>query len=264
MTPIIPEALQKRAFTRTDGGYNTEEVDHYIRRLTENYILLYKENASLLQQLNALGAKPQSPEEAQEQSALILKNAQAQSDKMIEEAYLRADSILASVQMNCDSILRGFKEKVEAQERTLSEMKKNILKFKNGLLEHYRLHMEWIENLFPVDDEETDLTPEAYATHIVEELKRKFSDQYEIFPETQMELCVPTEFRKKTDPEKQTVCPRTSARKKIVKKTPVVMDLIDEHENTALKCDAHSADTQQFMLDFDHSSEDGVTIDKHQ
>ncbi len=270
MTPITPEALHGKSFSKTELGYDTAEVDDHIRRLTENYALLYRENASLLKQLRETGAKLQALEKEQTRAENVLKSAHAKKDKIIEEAYLKADNILASVQMNCDSILRNFKEKAEAQEKALSDMKKNILKFKNDLFESYRVHIELIEDLFPADDEEKNWTPDAYAQHIVEELKRKFSDQYEIFPETQMELSIPAESKKSIEPEKikkspppdQSVYSRTPTKKKTVKKMPSIMDLIDEYEDPALKSEAKPSAAQQFMLDFDHPSEEGVMIDK--
>ena len=259
MTPVIPEALPEQFFSKKEFGYDPEEVDAYIRRLTENYTLLYRENASLLKQLREMSTQIR----AQEHPDLTLQAAQAQRDKIIQDAYLKADNILASVQMHCDSILLQFKEKAEEQAQALSDMKKNILKFKHELFEYYRLHIEWIENIFPDNDEEEDLTPEAYATHIVEKLKKKFSDQYEIFPETQMELHVPSEFKKESESEKfKNTSLHPSAKKKIVKKMPSVMDLIDEYEDSARHCAAKSSVAPQFMLDFDHPSEEGITIDK--
>ncbi len=270
MTPIKPEALHGQTFSKTEYGYDPAEVDDHIRRLTENYSLLYRENASLLKQLRETGAKLRTLEAELTRADHILKDAQEQKDKIIEEAYLKADSILASVQMNCDSILRHFKDKAEAQEKTLSDMKKNILIFKNDLFERYRFHIELIENLFPVEEEEKNWTPDAYTQHIVSELKRKISDQYEFFPEAPIEISLPDENKKNTNPEKsqqnapspQTGCKSTPKKKKIVKKPPSIMDLIDEYEDPALKCDTNPSATQQFMLNFDHPSEKGVMIDK--
>ena len=269
MTPITPEALRAQAFTKTELGYAPAEVEAHIQRLTENYSLLYRENASLLKQLREMGAKLRAIEDAQAQAENILQATQAKKDKIIEEAYLKADSILASAQMNCDSILRSFKEKAEAQEKALSDMKKNILKFKNDLFEQYRLQIELIENLCP-SEEEKDWSPDDYSQHIVTELKRKFSDQYEIFPETQMEFSFWNECKKESENEKQkkppiseqNICHHASGKKKIVKKTPSVKDLIDEYEDSSLKYDTKKSSGQQFMLDFDHPSEQGVMINK--
>ena len=57
MTPITPEALRGQSFSKTEFGDDPAEVDAHIRRLTENYSLLYRENASLLKQLRETGEK---------------------------------------------------------------------------------------------------------------------------------------------------------------------------------------------------------------
>ena len=267
MKPINPEALHGQTFSKTESGYHPGEVDDYIRRLTENYSLLYRENASLLKQLRETGAKLRTLETELSNADHILKDAQAQKDKIIEDAYLKADNILASVQMNCDSILRHFKEKADAQEKTLSDMKNNILKFKNDLFERYRFHIELIENLFPANEEEKHWTSDAYTQHIVAELKRKISDQYEFFPETSMEFIPQEEPKPKNESKKHSssdpnTCNRTSAKKKTAKKPPSIMDLIDEYEDSSLTNDTNTSPTRQFMLDFDHPSGKGVIIDK--
>lgn len=270
MTPITPEAFTGHAFSKTESGYNPAEVDAHIRRLTENYSLLYRENASLLKQLREMGATLRTQKDAQAQAEIILQDAKAQKDRIIEDAYLKADHILASAQMNCDSILHGFKEKAEAQEKALLEMKKSIVKFKNNLFDQYRLQIELIENLFPSDNEERDPSPDDYARYIVTELKKKFSDQYEIFPETQMEFSFWNECRKESSSEKtkkssiseQNICHHAAGKKKYVKKSASVTDLIDEYEDSSLKDESKTSSGQQFMLDFDHPSEQGVMIDE--
>lgn len=270
MTPITLEALLGQTFSKNEMGYDPSEVDALIHRLTESYSVLYRENASLLKHVRETEEKLRASEDAKAQAENILQAAQAQKDKIIEDAYLKADSILETVQMNCESVLRSFKEKVEAQEKMLLDMKKSVLKFKSDLFEQYRMQIELIENLFPDNEEEQDWTPDAYAQHIVSELKRKFSDQYEIFPETQMEFSFWNECKQVQDPEKQKKCPTSqpnichhaSQKKKPLKKAPPVMDLIEEYEEASTKAEAKASPTQQFMLDFDHPSEKGVVIDK--
>ena len=270
MTTITPEALLGHAFSKTGTGYDPAEVDALIHRLTESYSFLYRENAVLLKQIRETEEALRVMEDAKTQAESILQTAQAQKDKIIEEAYLKADGILATVQMNCESVLRSFKEKVEAQEKILLDMKRNALKFKSDLFEQYRLQIELIENMFPDNEEEQNWTPDAYAQHIVSELKRKFSDQYEIFPETQMEFSFWNECKQVQDPEKQKKCstsePNTchhaSPKKKLAKKTPPVMELIDAYEEASVKTEARSSPNLQFMLDFDHPSDNGVVIDK--
>lgn len=267
MTPLKPESLCTQNFSKTASGYDPNEVDAYICRLTENYSLLYRENASLLKQLRETSAKLNELTQQQILADAKIQSAQAKHDKIIEDAYIRADDILASVQMNCDSILRHFKEKAETEEKALAELKKNILKFKNDLFEQYRMHIEWIENIFPEHDSQPDWTPDTYAQHIVLELKRKISAQYGIFPESQeSEAPAPISSKKESEKASASACPcskRAQIKKKTVKKTPSIMELIDEYEEHETQIAENSVSEQQFMLDFDHPSGKGVTMKKN-
>lgn len=256
MTPITPESFCIQSFSKTASGYAPNEVDDYIRYLFEHYSALYRENAALLEQLRETSAKLNELTQQKILADANTQSAQAKSDKIIEDAYIKADDILASVQMNCDSILRNFKEKVEMEERTLAEMKKNVLKFKNDLFEQYRAHIEWIETMFPKYEGEPDWTPDAYAQHIVLELKRKISDQYGIFPETESA----DEDTEKTNVAEYLGAKRSQTKKKNIKKTPSIMELIDEYEEHDALLAEKSVSEQQFMLDFDHPTCAGVMM----
>ena len=264
MTPITPESLCTQSFSKTASGYDPNEVDGYIRRLTENYSVLYRENAALLKQLREVSDKLNEMMQQQILAEANVQSAQTKSDKIIEDAYIKADEILAAVQMNCDSILRHFKEKAEMEERTLAEMKKNILKFKNDLFEQYRAHIEWIETMFPKYEGEPDWTPDAYAQHIVLELKRKISDQYGIFPETEPAEEMQTLFSEQEtgNTSEGALSKRAQSKKKNVKKTPSIMELIDEYEEHDALLAEKSVSEQQFMLDFDHPAGTGVMMKK--
>ena len=265
MTPLTPESLFKQSFSKTSSGYDPDEVNDYIRNLTENYSLLYRENAALLKQLREVSAKLNELNRQQSLAEATIQSAQEKHDKIIEEAYIKADDILASVQMNCDSILRHFKEKAEMEEQALAEMKKNILKFKNNLFEQYRTHIEWIEKIFPEQDSEPDWTPDAYAQHIVLELKRKISAQYGIFPETEEGAVTPTAEKEtaKAEISSSACTKRTQTKKKNVKKTPSIMELIDEYEEHETRITKNNTPEQQFTLNFDHPSGKGVMKKKN-
>ena len=258
MTPLIPDSLFNQSFSKSSSGYDPKEVDAYISRLTENYSLLYRENAALLKQLREVTSKLNELTQQQSNAEAIMQAAQAKHDQIIEEAYIKADDILASVQMNCDSILRHFKEKAEMEEKALAEMKKSIFKFKNDLFEQYRTHIEWIENIFPDQNNKPDWTPDAYAQHIVLELKRKISDQYGLFPESENSEETPISSLEKIGAVSASCQKRTQTKKKPVKKTPSVMELIDEYEEHDARLAENAIPEQQFMLNFDHPSGKGV------
>ena len=184
MAQITPSELSEREFTRSIRGYNTSEVDAYINRIVENYAILYRENIELSKRLAELEEKQLSLSAEEELIRKTLETARKAGDSIIADAYNRSDEILASVKTGCDSILHNFRDKVEAQKAALSEMQKNVKQFKNELFEKYRLHVELIEQLTPMYEYEEELSPDEYVAHIVSDLKKEVTEQYDLSVET--------------------------------------------------------------------------------
>ncbi len=178
MAQITPNELSEREFTRSIRGYNTAEVDEYINRIVENYAKLYRENIALTQRLAEAEALLIASESEETRVRKTLETAKKASDAVIEEAYTRADDIIASVKANCDTVLKGFREKVAAQKKALSDIEKTVSDFKSELFEKYRLHIELIEKLTPVYELDETLTPDDYVENIVSELKNDIASQH--------------------------------------------------------------------------------------
>ena len=170
----------KRNFKKTFRGYDTAEVDSYINAITENYNLLYRENARLARELADANDRLVDLTGEEEKVKKTLETARAAADKIVADAYERADAILASIKRSCDKILRSFRDKTEAQKAALSSMQETILVFKNQLFERYRLHIELIERISPVFEYEEELTPEQYVEKVVSTMNRDVSEEFGI------------------------------------------------------------------------------------
>ncbi|MBQ8496203.1 MAG: DivIVA domain-containing protein [Clostridia bacterium] len=232
--PMTPESLSPRAFSETKSGYSPAEVDAYIAELTASYTLLYRENEKL---------------------AAELEMAKEKSETIIEEAYLKADDILASVQNGCDSILRNFRDKVEAQKKAMEDMQASLLCFKNELFEKYRLHIELIERIAPVYDENEWLTPDDCMERIAEELRRDIEAQYGVLLETEILL------KKEEEKPARTRYAQTSDRASKKSQRPMgkapaqkqlsVMELLDKYDDQNTLRKGKNSCEEQFSLNFD-------------
>lgn len=236
MAQITPNELSEREFTRSIRGYNTAEVDEYINRIVENYAKLYRENIALTQRLAEAEALLIASESEETRVRKTLETAKKAGDAVIEEAYTRADDIIASVKSNCDAILKGFRDKVEAQKKALSDIEKTVSDFKSELFEKYRLHIELIEQLTPVYELDESLTPDDYVDNIVSELKNDIATQHGISDDTasaekntsdtpEIELTTDKDaFLSVSEAAKETPQPEKNKKKKV----PSVMSLLDE------------------------------------
>lgn len=273
MTPITPNELSEKEFSKSLRGYTPAEVDEYIRRLLENYTLLYRENVELAKQLSEALKKLDILSEERTLSKLTLQNAKTKGDKIIEDAYIKADDILASVKTSCDSIIRNFRDKAAAEKKALADIQQTLLTFKHELFEKYRLHIELIEQLSPIYETE-DLSPDEYVQRIVTEWKREVDAQYGIsldnieIPEPLKEPKpkkepLPAEVTEETpaepkEPKKKTTRKPRSTKKKTDKPKPSVMALINEYEDPTVLRESKFVPEQQFMLNFDEPSEAGI------
>lgn len=269
----------KRNFKKAFRGYDTAEVDSYINAITENYNLLYRENARLARELAEANDRLADLTGEEEKVQKTLETARAAADKIVADAYERADAILASIKRSCDKILRSFRDKTEAQKAALSSMQENILVFKNELFERYRLHIELIERISPVFEYEEELTPEQYVEKVVSTMNRDVSEEFGIKLEGfDIDLGKPEETEEKdlgetsvfapqeekpSEEERQSVAPEQKpAHKKKTgsrgRKTSVI-SLIDEYETPGVTVAPRESGVQ---MSFDFDSESSSLSDK--
>ncbi len=233
MTPTTPKMLSEKNFSKTENGYAPAEVDAYIEKLLHAYTLLYRENEALLAEL------------AREKE---------KSEAIAAEASLKADDVLSALKGSCDCILRNFRDKVETQKKAMEEMQQTLLCFKNELFEKYRLHIELIERIAPVYDENDWLTPDDCMERIAEELRRDIEAQYGVL--------LDPELPPKKEEEKNAKTKNTSNAERPAKKTPrplskapaqkqlSVMELLDEYEDHNAFRKAKNVCEEQYTLDF--------------
>lgn len=84
---ISPLEIQKKEFSRSIRGYNTEEVDEFLDNLLTNYERIYKENRDLREQIQLLHEKMQSYKDIE----TTMKNALVLAEKTAEEVKSNAE-----------------------------------------------------------------------------------------------------------------------------------------------------------------------------
>ena len=179
MSVITPKDLTGKSFSSSFKGYNKAEVDEYINKVTKHYSALYRRCAELEEQLAMANVRLSGIEKEERRAKQVLESAKETSDCIIAEAYERADDILVAVKKNCDAILRDFREKVDAQKDALAEMNARVEYFKKDIFSKYRTHIELLEKISPVFDDE-DYTSNEYVMRVVNELKHEITAEYDI------------------------------------------------------------------------------------
>ena len=118
---FTPQEIQEQTFSKAVfGGYDMQQVDDFLEPLTEDYIMLYKENSVLKSKMKVLVEKL---EEYRGQEAAMkqqMAQAQAQCDRMIAEAQSRSATIVAGAETTLRSQSDDLKKELaEEQARRL-------------------------------------------------------------------------------------------------------------------------------------------------
>ena len=115
---FTPQEIQEQTFSKAVfGGYDMQQVDDFLEPLTEDYIMLYKENSVLKSKMKVLVEKL---EEYRGQEAAMkqqMAQAQAQCDRMIAEAQSRSATIVAGAETTLRSQSDDLKKEL-AEEQT--------------------------------------------------------------------------------------------------------------------------------------------------
>ncbi len=180
MSVITPKDLAGKSFSSAFKGYNKNEVDEYITKVTKNYSALYRRCAELEESLAVANVRLENVANDERRAKKALETAKEKSDCMIAEAYERADDILVAIKKNCDAILRDFRRKVEIQKEALAEMNARVEYFKKDIFAQYRSHIETLEALSPPFEFDEEYTSSEYVMRVINELKHEITAEYDI------------------------------------------------------------------------------------
>lgn len=112
---LSPLEIQKKEFSKSMRGYNKEEVDEFLEKLTENYEKIYKENKDLRERIKLLEESIQNYKEIEntlkntlvlaEQTAEEVKaNARKEREIILKQASIEADKIIEDAERNFNKI----------------------------------------------------------------------------------------------------------------------------------------------------------------
>ena len=135
---LTPLDIQKKEFKRAFRGYNEDEVDQFLDQLVRDYELVYIENQSLKEKLEASEAAKARYLEmekiikdavimAQKNSDDLMRNARQQADMTLEDARLNAEKIIGEAETNAGQALQEAKERARYRIREAEERVRTLL-----------------------------------------------------------------------------------------------------------------------------------------
>ncbi len=127
---ITPLEIQNKQFSKKMRGFDENEVDEFLDRLTEDYEALYRENANLKDRINILEDKLKhySDMEASLQNALIF--AQNTAEEATRNAHEKCQMIVEQAEEEARRIIQKANEKTKDVEEQYQEAKRQMYIFR--------------------------------------------------------------------------------------------------------------------------------------
>ena len=156
---FTPQEIQEQTFSKAVfGGYDMQQVDDFLEPLTEDYIMLYKENSVLKSKMKVLVEKLEEYRGQEVAMKQQMAQAQAQCDRMIAEAQSRSATIVAGAETTLRSQSDDLKKELAEEQTRLDDAKRTALNFIDVIEQDIRGHLDLLETL-----KNRDLRQEAAA-----------------------------------------------------------------------------------------------------
>lgn len=151
---ITPLDIHNKVFANSFvGGYNKEEVDTFLDKVSEDYEKIYKENIELRDKINVLndGINHYKSMEETLQNTLIV--AQNTAEDIKKNAYAKSDNIVKESEMRANKILSDANDEVIRVKKESEELKRKLSVFKSKMEGTINSFVELLRN---ADESEID------------------------------------------------------------------------------------------------------------
>lgn len=134
---LTPLDIQQHVFQRSFRGYDENDVNEFIAKISKEYEVVYAENRNLTEQVDRFKAQlkdylelektlKQTLVSAQRTSSDLKVNAERESELLLKEAELRAEKIIEDARVEAKELMREIQE-LKKNKRVMKLEMKNLL-----------------------------------------------------------------------------------------------------------------------------------------
>ncbi len=157
---VSAQEIRDIKFSRSLGGYKTDEVDAFLDDCAATVEVLSNENEENARKMQVLAETVVDYRNQEDSIRSALVNAQRMSDTVIAEAQKKADDIIAQANEDASNALERANADIAAERAELDRIRAEVAAFKTRLLSLYREHLTLIGVL---EDESQEDAVEASA-----------------------------------------------------------------------------------------------------
>lgn len=174
---LTPQEVSERAFSKASfGGYNMSMVDEFLDILTQDYTILYKENATLKGKMKVLADKVEEYRSTEDAMRKTLMTAQRMADSIVAEAETKKADLLFTTEQAAKARTQEISQQLRDEEERLTAIKARVANYVSSLQTLYQHEMEYLSGLSAVAEsipqpEATTPTPvESHTVDLAQEI----------------------------------------------------------------------------------------------
>lgn len=141
---LTVEDIQRVQFSKSFGGYRTDEVDEFLDRCAETVDILTSTHAADEQKMQVLAESIVDYREREDSIRTALLDARRMSDTILEEARQKAEQILADAGEEAAHVRETAQATIEAEKAEMVRVRNEVAAFKARLMSIYREHLTLI------------------------------------------------------------------------------------------------------------------------
>lgn len=149
---LTPIDIENKEFAKSFRGYDSIEVDEFMRSLVTDYESLYRENASLKEKYAVLSETLDNYKgmEGTMQNAILV--AQKTAEDIKQHAYERANTITQEAESKAGNIITAAEKRAQELEKEYSSLKKEMNTFKARMSSLLHTYLRLIEETAQKED----------------------------------------------------------------------------------------------------------------
>lgn len=148
---LTPENIQNQQFNVRFRGFDVDEVDVFLEKVAENYLVLVKENEKLKNELAAIQGERDQVQSQERTFKNAIISAQTIADEMQAKAQQEAHVIKENARLEVETLLNNAKEEEVSLKEQISSLLLEKQKLKDDLTAFLMTHMDRLHSQYPDD-----------------------------------------------------------------------------------------------------------------
>ncbi len=182
---ITPIEIQNKEFRRTFRGYNEEEVDEFLKIITDDFQSLYRENMDLQEKVKLYQEQVSRYKSIEDTLNATLITAQSAAEDTCSAANKKAKIIVEEAQLQSKHIIDEANNRILELKKEYDDLVREFKVFRNKFKSLIKDQMDTIDEIFCDVDESCEIPFRecSYMKEDIDDTADLFTEEVEVEPE---------------------------------------------------------------------------------